>query len=496
MSMFSVLIADDEWIEREGIRLLLEESPYDFEVFMAENGEEATEILRKNRIDILFTDIKMPFMNGLELLAAANQSRRGLKMVVFSAFADFSYAKQAMENRASHYLLKPVDPEEFQSVVKRLVETLEQEWEEKRKIRYRSGRNRVDMTGWLQGEGEIPEEIRNWLKNGGSCWMQLFSMEEEEEGTIAAFYEKIQDYSMRILFTLTVSDGICLLISRRGEEQEKMAEELIAWCKMKQACVILSREIRGEDDFAAAYEKMQEMLRFHFFTEGNQIYRVEESGAGSVHSEQVMRQIIKEIDNGIEQENDVWVAENLLLLYEEFKGKVGDSQIYVKYLYSDIMGKFLLKKGLPKDDFEGYLERLFAENNLTGIHQLMLEIIRRFSTECGTEARGVEQRRVIRSVIEIVGKRYAEELTLPGIANEVHLSPSYLSYLFKRETGNSLVKYITSVRLKEAKRLLRESGMKISEIARKTGYQNYSYFNISFKNHFCMSPVQYRERGK
>ena len=82
---------------------------------------------------------------------------------------------------------------------------------------------------------------------------------------------------MRILFTLTVSDGICLLISRRGEEQEKMAEELIAWCKMKQACVILSREIRGEDDLAAAYEKMQEMLRFHFFTEGNQIYRVEES---------------------------------------------------------------------------------------------------------------------------------------------------------------------------------------------------------------------------
>jgi len=112
--MLSVLIADDEWIEREGISLLLERSPYEFQVYMAENGEEAMKCLEKNTVDILFTDIKMPFMDGLELLVQANQTYKGLKIVIFSAFADFDYAKTALENRVIHYFLKPIDPDEFQ----------------------------------------------------------------------------------------------------------------------------------------------------------------------------------------------------------------------------------------------------------------------------------------------------------------------------------------------------------------------------------------------
>lgn len=496
MSMFSVLVADDEWIEREGICLLLEESPYEFEIFMAENGEEAVKILERNRIDILFTDIKMPFMDGLELLAAANQSRRGLKMVIFSAFADFAYAKSAMENHASYYLLKPVDPEEFQNVVTQLVEALELEWEEERKIHYQTGRVRENRMTWLQGGGEAPEEIKSWLAAGGTCWMQLFSMEEEEERTIAAFYEKIQKYSLRILCTVTVSDGICLLVSRRGEDQERIAEELISCCGMKQTCVVLSREIQKEENFAKDYEKMQDMLRFHFFTEGNQIYHMDAYGTEPVHSEYVMQRIIKEVSNGIEWGNDAYVKENLILLREELKGNVRESQIFIKYLYSSILEKVSMKREIPKAEFEEYLERLFSENNLTGIHQIMLEVIQRYGVEDSMDARRMEQKRVIRRVLEIVETRYSEELTLSAIANEVHLSPSYLSYLFKKETGNSLVKYITSIRLKEAKKLLRESNMKISEIATKVGYQNYSYFNISFKSNLGMSPVQYRERGE
>lgn len=494
--MFSVLVVDDEWVEREGICFLLQESPYEFKIYMAENGEEAVEILKKSRIDILFTDIKMPFMDGLELLAAVDKSRKGLKVVIFSAFADFFYAKQAMEHHASNYLLKPIDPEEFQKVVTQLVESLEMEWEEERKIRFLSSGVKENVRTWFEKERNEPKEIVTWLEMGGSCWMQLFSMEEEEGGTIAAFYEKLHEYSMRILRTITISDGVCLLISRRGEEQGKMAEELISYCGMKQTGIVLSQEIKNVTAFEEIYEKMQEILKFHFFNEGNQIYYMDECRMDPVHSEYVTKRIVKEIMDGIERENDAYVTENLILLWEEFKGKIRDSQIYVKYLYSSILEKFFLKKDIPKQEFKGYLERLFAENNLLGIHQLMLEVVQRFASEISVETRGMEQKRVIRNVMELVEKRYAEELTLPSIAKEVHLSPSYLSYLFKKETGNSLIKYITSVRLREAKRLLRESNIKISEVAKKVGYQNYSYFNISFKNNLGISPVQYRERGE
>jgi two-component system response regulator YesN len=98
--MLSVLIADDEFIEREGISFLLGQSPYEFRIYMAENGEEAMRCLEENDIDILFTDIKMPFMDGLELLVLANQKFRSLKIVIFSAFADFNYAKTALFSQA------------------------------------------------------------------------------------------------------------------------------------------------------------------------------------------------------------------------------------------------------------------------------------------------------------------------------------------------------------------------------------------------------------
>lgn len=94
---------------------------------MAENGEEAMRCLEENDIDILFTDIKMPFMDGLELLVLANQKFRSLKIVIFSAFADFNYAKTALENRVLHYFLKPVDPDEFQKVLTEVVESAMEE---------------------------------------------------------------------------------------------------------------------------------------------------------------------------------------------------------------------------------------------------------------------------------------------------------------------------------------------------------------------------------
>ena len=97
--------------------------------------------------------------------------------------------------------------------------------------------------------------------------------------------------------------------------------------------------------------------------------------------------------------------------------------------------------------------------------------------------------------MEIVEKRYQEDISLQSIAEEVYLSPSYLSYLFKKEVGVSLIKYITMIRLDKAKELLRSGNMRISDIAAKVGYQNYSYFNIAFKNNVGESPAQYREHS-
>ena len=126
---------------------------------------------------------------------------------------------------------------------------------------------------------------------------------------------------------------------------------------------------------------------------------------------------------------------------------------------------------------------------ITGLVRQLMESVNADAGE------GIEQKRVIRTVLAIIDERYREDISLQSIAEEVYLSPSYLSYLFKKEVGVSLIKYITMLRLGKAKELLLAGNMKVSDIAVKVGYQNYSYFNIMFKNHVGVSPAQYRERN-
>lgn len=495
--MLSVLIADDEWIEREGISLLLERSPYEFQVYMAENGEEAMKCLEKNTVDILFTDIKMPFMDGLELLVQANQTYKGLKIVIFSAFADFDYAKTALENRVLHYFLKPIDPDEFQTVLAQVVEAVIWEQEESRRLQ-RPGTGAEDvMAAFLHKEGPPPEWLAKLLEGSETFRLQLYDIQDENETAIAAFYERVKDNFVLLRSIITVSEGIILLLLDEGEEGEQAVMEFLESCNIRQACVVMGKEAGSCGELQDSFLRMEEMLRFHFFMDGNQLLHWNESNKASGNSEQIIERIIKEIYYGVDNNNLPYVTENLKLLREELRSHIMDSQIYVKYLYSNILKRMFDNSRIPYGDFKTHLDKLFQENSLSGIHKMILTLTVQFmEAHKAEEAGGSEQKKVIRSVIEIVELRYQEDISLQSIAEEVYLSPSYLSYLFKKEVGVSLIKYITMTRLDKAKELLLSGNMKIAEVAAKVGYQNYSYFNITFKNNVGISPAQFREHGR
>ena len=136
--MYRILIADDEKIERAGIRFLLDQMGQEFEIFEAVNGKEALEWLEQNQADILITDVKMPFMNGIELLEQVTKRCPDMKKVIFSGYGEFEYARQAMRFGVEEYILKPVDPEEF----KRVMEKAASIWQKTR----RSGRRTCSWT--------------------------------------------------------------------------------------------------------------------------------------------------------------------------------------------------------------------------------------------------------------------------------------------------------------------------------------------------------------
>ncbi|MFD2328089.1 response regulator [Cohnella sp. GCM10020058] len=129
--MHKILVVDDQRIERTGIQFLIREYRLELEVVEAENGEAALDYIRHHDLDILFTDIRMPFMDGLSLAEQTRKLKPDVKIVIFSAYGEFEYAKKAMELHVHHYVLKPVQDEEFLNAMRSVLELCEKEKQEK-----------------------------------------------------------------------------------------------------------------------------------------------------------------------------------------------------------------------------------------------------------------------------------------------------------------------------------------------------------------------------
>lgn len=134
--MYRILVVDDERIEREGIKYLLAEDKAEKTVFEAADGRQALNILGKEEIDILLTDVKMPHMDGLELTRRAREKYPDLKIIIFSGYGDFSFAQEAIHYGVTDYILKPVDPEQFEKTMEKVERDIAGKWnQEKQKSR-------------------------------------------------------------------------------------------------------------------------------------------------------------------------------------------------------------------------------------------------------------------------------------------------------------------------------------------------------------------------
>ncbi|EGT3621062.1 response regulator, partial [Clostridium perfringens] len=132
--MLKILLVDDEATEREGIEFLIKRYEFPLNIAKAVNGKEALEYIKKNHIDILFTDVKMPFMDGLELAKETFKYDPKIRIIIFSAYSEFDYAKKALEAKVVDYLLKPIEVDEFKRVMEEVIKScIKRKEEEKEK---------------------------------------------------------------------------------------------------------------------------------------------------------------------------------------------------------------------------------------------------------------------------------------------------------------------------------------------------------------------------
>ncbi len=511
--MYRILIVDDERDERNVIRFLL--NKYNFQLVLdeASNGKEALSLLEKQPVDILFTDVRMPFIDGIELATKAKELYPDLHIIFFSGHDDFYYAKKAISLRAVDYILKPVKPEEFKNTISIVLENIKKQEKEhelreanneflKTHVLYRLLNNTpIDLL-----KNEYPTMKFDFLNH----YSHLMLMQFEEpffdrlpkEKDTFSFYNQIKkmipDYPFDFI---NLNPFQILLLFMKKDKDTEYTEIAIKIQKQVYSeygvnCYLsVSHECTSPSELPEIYEELEQYLEDRFFYSDTYIYPIDTSSEESKEYLEQDEHILQTIQSAIQLVDIVTFKQNIKLLFQKYQAKQEISHIYVRYFFSRLLQT--LCQELPhynKELINKKLESIFSCQHFSDIETIIVnvedEVIKKL------EEKEQSPNHVIHLVQQYIYEHFEDDLSLNVLAEKVFLSPSYLSEIFIKETGCGINKYIKNLRMDKAKDLLNDTNMKITEICKTVGYHNLSYFVRSFREHFGSSPEKYRQMKK
>lgn len=500
MKMITILIVDDEKLERSGIKFLLKRENEELEILEAENGKAAMGILTSRKVDLLFSDIKMPYMNGLELAEKARELAPEMEIVIFSGYNDFTYARDAMRYGVVDYVLKPVDPEEFHKTFTRVTEKIRMRSEqEQRRLKEEENLKKYFLLNYLYtgNEDEVRklEEIASGEFDGYTRMILAGSsdnfFESEEEPISFALKEKIG----RNFFYLNLNSNESLfLFSEKYAKYEHLADQMYQFFHQHydaECYFVVSEQIGGIREMPGQLQKMEQLLEEQFYQPKQHVFVVghkpEEVSLEAVRDAEVLESISADIK--YKDMTRLW--QDFLLLKQRYCKEKQFSEMYVKFVFSGIVKEiFQAMPSVGEKELSRTVDRLYRCRTIR-------EVLR-ITEKCIRDLEKVQQennggfRREVAQVKNYICHNYDQNLSVEMLAEQVYLSAGYLSAVFKEETGMNLNRFIREVRMNKAKEMLGDTNMKITQIAKAVGFSNTSYFCRSFREFFGNSPESCR----
>ena len=491
-----ILLVDDEREEREGISFLIEKFHYPLEIFQASSSKEALEIIKKYRIDILFTDVKMPVMSGLELARIVRETDKNIKIIIFSAYAEFEYAKQAIEMNALRYLLKPIEIDEFKELMDDVLSSLEesQRMDQKELLFKLLSGKKLDKIS--------KESIEKTIFCNSNVGYRFLNVEflnnyfEENE-------EKFLQLSKRYLGNKTEYIGLypnesyLLLMDCEANKFKIMNEQIekmmaaIQRHTIDKCIMFISPMFFNLHEMEECLQKTEKM-KSEIFGYENKIIEIDGRDVKTEHYVSDIETAANEVLSAIDSKNPDIISKKSFQLIQTINVSSKVSKLYVQNILYTII-KYMYDK-LPGIEMEEVLisaESLFKARDSKKILEEYENIVKKIIIAFKNND---DEANIIFRIKKIVEREYMRDISLDYIAKQVHLAPAYVSFIFKQETGQSLIKYITDIKMAKARKFLEDKEMKIIQVGKACGYENQSYFNRLFKNYHGVTPKQYREQ--
>lgn len=539
--MLKIFLVEDESIVREGLRDNIPWQQYGYKfVGEASDGEMALPMIQKTQPDVLLTDIKMPFMDGLSLSRIVHQEFPDMKIIIISGYDDFEYARQAISVGVEQYLLKPITRASLQKVLTELKVKIESEQEQKNYQEKFQNETReyeqFSRTNFFMKvfEGRMPvqeiyeEAAKLSLRLNAPCYnLMMFSLLEKREGANAGFEseefarkrEELLHYFVRypeyIVFRWNINTYGVLMQGSAAQMQEmadrclenvericQPAEDIFDWY------AAVGEPVERLSMLAECYSNVNHYFAYRFLVPNEHIFtkevtdsympREEGGKIGDIDCSKVDQELIKDfLLKGSRDEIADFVDSYLLSIQEALKSRL--FQNYLVFHIHFVTMSYVEEIGCDKKEFLELLgEEQIQEVNLT-IDELSpyIQNILEKAMELRDRESDNQSKKVLKKALEYIEENYAQEsLSLNTVSGAVNVSPGYFSAIFSQAMETTFIEYVTQKRMEKAKKLLRQTEKHSGEIALEVGYKDPHYFSFVFKKTQGCTPREYRSGVK
>lgn len=533
--MYKLMLVDDEYIVRHQVINKIDWHSYGFEIVCeAENGSEAYELFELHQPDVVITDIKMPFMDGLELSSKILAKYPYTKIIVLTGFDEFEYAKKGIDLHITNYVLKPVSSKELIRILGEVKKTIDDEIEHRRDVdRLRRHYERsydLMRSRFLEGlvrDTDKAQDLREWL-----TYYEIDLLGSLYMASVIQIDNNFEDKEHAELVDLEYRKIALLDLVKEVDEQFDLGEYFLDG---KEVVILKGSEGSSYGDFVRG--QMTKMEKLRQAVERYLPYTVT-IGCG---------QVCQRLEN-LHQSKDGAISAC------DYKLLMGTNQvIYISDLEKNVIDDYdfndrdqrslarMIKAGAVSE-FDDKIEEVFTALLKTELTQQLMTILQLFTVviESGKALGlsqsdladeqlmgilgkdesllykkerilklghqiidlGVKSRQHTNSALVLEAKAYVEanykdwELNIEKISAHLHYSPNYFSSMFKKENGQSFMNYLLNMRVEKAKELLATTDMKNFEIAMEVGFSSANYFSYSFKKETQQSPSVYRKTLK
>lgn len=517
-----VLLVDDEQITIKLLKNLIAWDDLGLEIAgTASDGVEALQLAVSVRPDIVITDIRMPNMDGLELIGKLNALSSHIKIIVMSAYADFSYVKEAMRMRCSNYILKPLDENELTMTLKKVIEevngtqhiqqAISRSEKELRMLAlyqymcHKKGREKI-----LRLKHKYDFDFGRYVvlliqKYNDSIneYVYAESMDLVRENYIlSVIQEKLKShYSGNYLEFTHNEEFYIFLLEEKAEHMTKLCAKVLGDVEAETKLhiqICFSMDGGSIEELPSLYEQVTDLAKYGYFMGDEPILGYNYNCEGNRITEMHRVGLLREAQRAIEEGDTVRlrdIFEEVFSYPAQFHPQTVDMIYEFCYRVMLTTEKYAKEKetGGREDDIFTY-EKLKEYHSLNELKDKVYAVLNHMPGDRSDEKKK-KYSKPVEKCIEIIETRYEQNLSLETISTEIAVSKNYFCYLFKRETGMSVWGYLTQVRMDYAKKLLRNTDLKSYEIAFKVGYDNPSYFAKIFKKSEGCTPNEYRDKA-